>query len=81
MKISVEEFDEMFDSGEVDMTPYLDMSTFRRPRHEAKRVNVDFPQWMVDSLDQEAARIGVTRQSIIKTWIAERIDLLNRAAM
>ena len=81
MKVTAEEFDKMFDSGEVDMTPYLDLSSRRRPNQEAKRVNVDFPQWMVDSLDQEAARIGVTRQSIIKTWIAERIDLLNRAAM
>jgi len=71
--ISAEELDRRFDDGE-DMSPYLDMSTIRRPGREVRRVNVDFPVWMVESLDAEANRLGVTRQSIIKSWIAEKLD-------
>ncbi len=52
----------------------LDVSSARRPLQEARRVNVDFPSWMVDSLDREAERLGVTRQSVIKIWIAERLE-------
>jgi hypothetical protein len=70
--MKAEEFDEKFDNGE-DVTEYLDLSTLRRPGLEQRRVNVDFPAWMVDSLDREAKRLGVTRQSIIKVWIAERL--------
>jgi len=68
------EFDKLVDEGEVDIIEYLDLSTARRPNLEQRRVNVDFPTWMVDSLDQEARRLGVTRQSIIKIWIAERLE-------
>lgn len=67
------EFDKRFDDGE-DISKYLDMSKARRPEQEQKRVNVDFPLWMVHSLDKEAKRLGVPRQSIIKVWIAERIE-------
>jgi hypothetical protein len=67
------EFDARFDAGE-DITSELDLASARRPRREHQRVNVDFPVWMVESLDREAARLGVTRQSVIKTWIAEQID-------
>lgn len=67
------ELDRMFDDGE-DITPHLDLSKSRRPNREARRVNVDFPPWMVAALDQEAQRVGVTRQSIIKMWIAERLE-------
>jgi hypothetical protein len=49
------------------------LGAIRRPALEQRRVNVDFPSWMVDSLDREARRLGVTRQSIIKVWIAERL--------
>ncbi len=70
--MKAEELDEIFDRGE-DITPYLDLSTAKRPGHKQKRVNVDFPEWMVLSLDREASKIGVTRQSIIKVWIAERL--------
>ncbi|MDA0688233.1 MAG: CopG family transcriptional regulator, partial [Proteobacteria bacterium] len=49
-------------------------SKIRKPNQEQKRVNVDFPTWMIDSLDKEAARLGVTRQSIIKVWLAERLE-------
>jgi len=68
------EFDKKFDDGVEDIVDDLDMSTATRPNKEQKRVNVDFPLWMVESLDREAARLGVTRQSIIKVWIAERLE-------
>ena len=71
--MKAEEFDQKFDAGE-DITAYLDMNTIRRPGYEQRRVNVDFPTWMIEALDREAARIGVTRQSIIKVWIAERLE-------
>lgn len=69
------EFDEKFDAGE-DITEFLDLSKASRPGHLLKRVNVDFPAWMIDALDQEASRLGVTRQSIIKVWLAERLESL-----
>lgn len=68
------EFDKKFDDGNEDIIEYLDLSSARRPNLEQRRVNVDFPGWMVDSLDEEARRLGVTRQSIIKIWIAERLE-------
>lgn len=71
--ISAEEFDRRFDDGE-DMGDYIDWSSARRPGMEAKRVNVDFPQWMVAGLDREAKRLGITRQALIKTWVAARLD-------
>jgi hypothetical protein len=67
------EFDEKFDSGE-GVAGDLDLSAARRPLQEARRVNVDFPSWMVESLDREAKHLGVTRQSVIKMWIAERLE-------
>jgi hypothetical protein len=67
------EFDKRFDAGE-DVTGELDVAGARRPGREQRRVNVDFPAWMVESLDREASRLGVTRQSIIKVWIAERLE-------
>jgi hypothetical protein len=70
--ISAQEFDAKFEAGE-DLTPYLDLSSASRPNLGTQRVNVDFPQWMVKALDQEADRVGVTRQSIIKVWLAERL--------
>jgi len=70
--MKAKDLDKLFDDGE-DISPYLDLSTKKRPGHKQRRVNVDFPDWMIESLDREASRIGVTRQSIIKVWIAERI--------
>jgi hypothetical protein len=67
------EFDEKFDAG-LSVVGDLDLSGARRPLQEARRVNVDFPAWMVESLDREARRLGVTRQSVIKIWIAERLE-------
>ena len=66
------EFDKEFDEGK-DISKYLDISKVRRSGQEQRRVNVDFPLWMIDSLDKEAKRLGVPRQSIIKVWIAERL--------
>ncbi len=70
--MKAEEFDKKFDKGE-DLSEYFDTSNSKRPGQEQKRVNVDFPIWMIRSLDKEAKRLGVTRQSIIKMWIAERL--------
>lgn len=66
-------FDRKFAAGE-DVTAHLDLAGARRPLEEPRRVNVDFPAWVVDSLDREARRLGVTRQSVIKVWIAERLE-------
>ena len=66
-------FDAKFETGE-DVTESLDLSKARRPLQEQRRVNVDFPAWMIDSLDREAGRLGVTRQSVIKVWLAERLE-------
>lgn len=67
------ELDRRFDKGE-DISKYLDTAKARRPGWEPKRVNVDFPLWMVRLLDREAKRLGVPRQSIIKVWVAERLE-------
>lgn len=67
------EFDQKFDQDSEDIVDDLDISTAHRVNQESKRINVDFPTWVVDSLDREAARIGVTRQSIIKVWLVERL--------
>lgn len=67
------EFDQKFDEGE-DTTKRLDLSKAKRPGKEQKRVNVDFPLWMINLLDKEAKRLGVPRQSIIKLWVAERLE-------
>lgn len=66
-------FDQQFDKG-VDITASLDLSKSKRVLQEQKRVNVDFPKWMIESLDREAGKLGVTRQSIIKVWLAERLE-------
>lgn len=66
------QFDNKFDEGD-DISNLLDMSKAKRVLQEQKRVNVDFPVWMIESLDKEAGRVGVTRQSIIKMWLAERL--------
>ncbi|MCK5305892.1 MAG: CopG family transcriptional regulator [Candidatus Omnitrophica bacterium] len=71
--MKAKEFDKKFDKGK-NIKKYLDLSKARRPEQEQKRVNVDFPIWMVHSLDKEAKRLGVPRQSIIKVWVAERLE-------
>ena len=67
------EFERKFDDG-ADVSGALDLEKARRPVQEQRRVNVDFPLWMIESLDREAGRLGVTRQSVIKVWIAERLE-------
>ena len=67
------EFDKKFDENK-DISKYLDISKAIRPGLEQRRVNVDFPLWMIDLLDKEAKRLGVPRQSIIKVWVAERLE-------
>lgn len=71
--MKAKDFKAKFDEGVEDIMDDLDLSTARRVNKDVKRVNVDFPAWVVDSLDREAARIGVTRQSIIKVWLIERL--------
>jgi hypothetical protein len=71
--MKAKEFDKKFDNGE-DISKYLDFSKAKRPGREQKRVNVDFPTWMIQSLDREADRLGVPRQAVIKIWIAERLE-------
>ena len=70
--MKTQEFDTKFDAGE-DITSLLDLSTARRVKQQHKRVNVDFPVWMIESLDKEAKRLGVSRQSVIKVWLGERL--------
>ncbi len=75
--MKAKKFENDFDSGK-DITGSLDLSKIKRPNQTQKRVNVDFPTWMIEALDKEAARLGVTRQSIIKVWLAERLETLAR---
>ncbi len=71
--MKAKDFDKIFDEG-GDISSYLDVARARRPEQEQKRVNVDFPLWMIQQLDKEARRLGVPRQSIIKVWVAERLE-------
>ena len=77
-KMKADSFDRTFDSG-GDVSSSLELKLARRPLRQQRRVNVDFPVWMIDSLDREAERLGVTRQSIIKVWLAERLALAPHA--
>jgi len=72
--MKAKDFDKKFDDNEQDIIDDLDLSTIKRPNQSQKRINVDFPSWVIDSLDREASRIGVTRQSIIKLWLVERLE-------
>jgi hypothetical protein len=71
--MKAEELDKKFDA-DGSVLEYFDLSTVRRPGLETKRVSVDFPMWMVDALDKEAQRLGIHRQAVIKTWIAQLLD-------
>ena len=66
-------FEQRFDEGE-DITPFIDMSSIRRPGLEPRRVNVDFPEWMIEKLDWQSRLIGVSRQALVKLWVSERIQ-------
>ena len=71
--MKAKKFEQQFDE-DVDITASLDLSKAKRVLQEQKLVNVDFPTWMIDSLDREASKLGVTRQSVIKVWLAERLE-------
>jgi hypothetical protein len=75
--MKAKKFDQQFDDGE-DITSSLDVSKARRAQQAQKRVNVDFPVWMIESLDREASKLGVTRQSVIKVWLAERLEATSK---
>jgi len=70
--MKVKDFEQQFDAG-GDITASLNLSKAKRVSQAQKRVNVDFPAWMIESLDREASKLGVTRQSVIKVWLAERL--------
>ena len=70
--MKAQEFEEKFESGE-DLTDDLDFSKARRVNQESKRVNIDFPTWVVEGLDKQAKRLGITRQALVKVWIAEKL--------
>jgi len=71
------ELDKIFDDNQEDVLDYFDTSKIKMINEEPKRVNIDFPTWMVQSLDREAKHIGVSRQAVIKMWLAERLQSLN----
>jgi hypothetical protein len=71
--MEVKKFDQNFEQ-DINIVASLDLSKSRRVLQDQKRVNVDFPTWMIDSLDREASKLGVTRQSVIKIWLAERLE-------
>lgn len=71
--MEAKDFEQQFDEG-VDISASLDLTKSKRVLQEHRRVNVDFPTWMIESLDREASKLGVTRQSIIKVWLAERLE-------
>ena len=72
--MKADKLDKKFDDNQEDILEHFDLVTMKRPNQSQRRVNVDFPTWMIDSLDKEASRVGVTRQSIIKVWLAERLE-------
>jgi hypothetical protein len=67
-------FDRKFDENQEDILDDLDLTQIRRPGYEQRRIDIDFPVWMIEALDREALRLGVSRQSIIKIWIAEQLE-------
>lgn len=71
--MKAKQFDQQFDAG-VDISKNLDLGKAKRPLQDQRRVNVDFPKWMIERLDKEADRMGVTRQSVIKIWLSERLE-------
>ena len=74
------ELDKIFDDNQEDILEYFDTSKIKMINEEPKRVNIDFPSWMVQSLDKEAKHIGVIRQAVIKMWLAEKLQSLNTTA-
>jgi hypothetical protein len=77
--MKAKDFDKAFDEG-LDISQYLDISKARRPQQAQKKMKIEFPIWMHQSLDKEAKRLGVTQQSIVKVWIAERLEKVSQPA-
>lgn len=77
--MKTQDFDDAFDDGQ-DISEHLDLDHAKRPARQTRRVNVDFPGWMVEALDEESQRLGITRQSLIKVWIADRLEQRNDSA-
>ena len=77
--MKAKDFDDKFDAGEEEIIAVLNLSTAVRPNQIQKQVSVDLPVWMINALDREARRIGLTRQSIIKMWLAEKLEITNEA--
>ena len=75
--MTAKDFDKKFDENKTDIIDDLDLFTLKRPNQQQKRVNVDFPVWVIDSLDKEAGRVGVSRQSIIKLWLVEKLEQIS----
>ena len=71
--MTAQEFEQRFNEGE-DISPHIDMSSIRRPGLEPRRVNVDFPEWIIEKLDWQSRLIGVSRQALVKLWVSERIQ-------
>jgi len=71
------EIDKIFDENQDDILDYFDTSSIKMINEEPKRVNIDFPSWMIQSLDKEAKHVGVSRQAVIKMWLAEKLQSLN----
>ena len=71
--MKAKDFDKKFEASE-DITAHLDLSQARRPEQDSKRVNIDFPVWVVQKVDKEARRLGVSRQALLKVWVAERLE-------
>ncbi|MFQ6759337.1 MAG: CopG family transcriptional regulator [Deltaproteobacteria bacterium] len=71
--MKAKDFEKKFETGE-DITAHLDLSQARRPEQDSKRVNIDFPVWVVQKVDKEARRLGVSRQALLKVWVAERLE-------
>lgn len=71
--MKAKDFDKKFEAGK-DITEHLDLSKVRRPEQELKRVNIDFPLWVIQKVDKEAKRLGVTRQSLLKVWVVEKVE-------
>ncbi|MDJ0601503.1 MAG: CopG family antitoxin [Crocosphaera sp.] len=75
--ISAEELDKIFDEGEEDIIEYLDFSTAHRPGLEENNINIALPEWMINRIDLEAKRLGISSQLVIRNWLTERLDKHN----
>ena len=74
MKVNESELDRKFDDNKEDILEYFDLSNAKRINLEQTKIDLDLPVWMIQSLDREASRLGIARQAVIKTWLAERIE-------